>query len=330
MPRARRVRHRICLLAYDGLCTFEFAAAAEIFQDRSDTFGDQWYALTTCALERAPLRTDTGLVLTAAAGQAALLDADTVVVPGWRMGEVPESISTAVARAHRRGARIASICTGAFVLAAAGVLDGKRATTHWKHAARLAAEYPAVTVDPSVLYVDEGSVVTSAGSAAGIDMLLHLIRNDYGARTCNAVARTMVVPPHRDGGQAQYVESAVPPRRSEFSKVFDHIRRHPARSHRIESLAAMAAMTPRTFFRRFRAATGRTPYDWLLYERIRIAKDLLENSKLSIDRIAGDAGFGAADTLRHHFRRVVGTTPRDFRNLFQRSDGVAHLKSNRM
>ena len=317
MPRARRSRHHVCLLAYDGLCTFEFAAAAEIFRDRSESFGDNWYTLTICALERAPLRTDTGLVLPAGAGLAALLDADTVIVPGWRMSAVPPNICSALARAHRKGARIASICTGAFVLAAAGVLDGKRATTHWLHAERLAAEYPAVKVDPSVLYVDAGSVVTSAGSAAGIDMLLHLIRNDYGMRTCNAVARTMVVPPHREGGQAQYIESAVFPRRSEFGKVIDHLRRHPARNHRIESLAAMAAMTPRTFFRRFRAATGRTPYDWLLNERIRIAKDLLENSRLSIDRIASDSGFGAADTLRHHFRRVVGTTPQDFRKLFR-------------
>ena len=319
MPRRpRRARHRVCLLAYDGLCTFEFAAAAEMFRDRTEAFGDKWYTLTVCALEPAPLRSDTGLQLTAAAGEAALLAADTVIVPGWRMGPVPANISSTVARAHRRGARIASICTGAFVLAAAGVLDGLRATTHWKHAARLAAEYPAVQVDPSVLYIDEGSVVTSAGSAAGIDMLLHLIRNDYGPRTCNAVARTMVVPPHRDGGQAQYVESAVPRRHGgAFNKVFDHIRRHPTRDHRIASLARMAAMTPRTFFRRFRAATGQTPYDWLLHERIRIAKDLLENSRLSIDRIASDAGFGAADTLRHHFRRVVGTTPRDFRTLFR-------------
>jgi AraC family transcriptional activator FtrA len=317
--RKHRSGHRVCLLAYDGLCTFEFAVAAEIFRDRSDTFGDQWYSLTVCALEPAPLRTDSGLVLPKTAGQTALLGADTVIVPGWRLGPVPESISSAVARAHRRGARIASICTGAFVLAAAGVLDGKRATTHWKHAGRLAAQYPAVQVDPGVLYVDAGDVVTSAGSAAGIDMLLHLIRKDYGSQACNAVARAMVVPPHRDGGQAQYVESAVPAQHSEFSKVFDYIRRHPDRSHRIETLAAMVAMTPRTFFRRFRAATGLTPYDWLLHERIRIAKDLLETSRRSIDRIASDAGFGSADTLRHHFRRVVGATPRDFRNLFQRA-----------
>lgn len=319
MPRRpRRVRHRVCLLAYDGLCTFEFATAAEIFQDRTDAFGDKWYTLTVCALEPSPLRSDSGLVLTAPASEAALLAADTVIVPGWRMGPVPVNMSSAIARAHRRGARIASICTGAFVLAAAGVLDGRRATTHWKHAARLAAEYPSVQVDPSVLYIDEDTVVTSAGSAAGIDMLLHLIRNDYGSRTCNAVARSMVVPPHRDGGQAQYVESAVPRERDgAFNKVFEHIRRHPTRDHRIEALASMAAMTPRTFFRRFRAATGQTPYDWLLHERIRIAKDLLENSPMSVDRIAGDAGFGAADTLRHHFRRVVGTTPRSFRALFR-------------
>lgn len=315
MPRSprRRSRHRVCLLAYEGLCTFEFAAAAELLQDRSALFGDRWYELTICALEGTPLRSDAGLLLSAAAGEPALLAADTIIVPGWRMGPVPVSISSMLARAHQRGARVESICTGAFVLGAAGLLDGRRATTHWKHAAQLAKEYPRAKVDPHVLYVDEDSIVTSAGSAAGIDMLLHLIRKDYGAETCRTVARLMVAP-HRDGGQAQFLESTVPRHGDRaFNKVLEHLARHPTRAHRIERLARMAGMTPRTFFRHFRAATGRTPYDWLLHQRIRIAMDLLEGSELSVDRIASDSGFGSADTLRHHFRRVAGTTPKHFR-----------------
>lgn len=310
--------HKVCVLAYQGLCLFEFAAAIDVLGDRSAAFGTKWYELTVCGLEPAPLRSDGGIVVEACGAVAELLDATTVIVPGWRMGEVPQVISDALAQAHQRGARIASICTGAFVLAAAGLLDGRRATTHWKYAAQLAAEYPAVRVDPDVLYIDEGDIVTSAGSAAGIDMLLHLIRRDYGARTCNAVARMLVVPPHRDGGQAQYIERAVPPAHgAAFTQVIDHIRRNPAADYPIEQMAAMAAMSPRTFFRRFKAATGQAPYDWLLHERIRVAKDFLENTDLPVERIAYEAGFGAIDTLRHHFRRIVGTTPSDFRRIFR-------------
>lgn len=317
-PREIKGRHKVCVLAYDQLCTFEFAAAVELLRDRSADFGDHWYELTICALERSPVCGGGGILVDARGDAEALSLADTVIIPGWRMGSVPSFITHPLTAAHARGARIASICTGAFVLAAAGLLNGRRATTHWKYASQLAAEYPAIEVDPSVLYIDDGDVVTSAGSAAGIDMLLHLIRQDYGARTCNAVARMMVVPPHREGGQAQFFERPVP--RSvgtAFAQVLDHLRRNPSDDHRIQQLAEMAAMSPRTFFRRFRAATGQTPYDWLLQERINVAKELLESTALSIDRVAYDAGFGAADTLRHHFRRLVGTTPNDFRYAFR-------------
>lgn len=281
-------------------------------------FGANWYELVVCALEPGPLRSAGGLAVETRGGADELLNAATVIVPGWRMSEVPRVISDALVQAHQGGARIASICTGAFVLAAAGLLDGRRATTHWKYAAQLASEYPAIHVNRDVLYIDEGDIITSAGSAAGIDMLLHLIRRDYGTRTCNAVARMLVVPPHRDGGQAQYIEQAVPSADgAAFTQVIDHIRRNPAADHQIEQMAAMAAMSPRTFFRRFKAATGHAPYDWLLHERIRVAKDFLENTDLSVDRIAYEAGFGATDTLRHHFRRIVGTTPSDFRQVFR-------------
>ena len=235
--------------------------------------------LSIGALERGRLSGEGGVTIAQTGGGEAIARADTIVVPGWRMGRVPPSITRGLRAAHERGARIASICTGAFVLAASGLLDGRRATTHWKYAANLAADYPAIEVDASVLYIDEGDVVTSAGSVAGIDMLLHLIRRDFGPTTANGVSRMMVTQPHRDGGQAQYYERPVadlPGGRLE--RVLEHLLRVPEADHNIVDLASMAALSPRTFFRRFRAATGKTPYDWLIHERIRLARDLLEGS----------------------------------------------------
>lgn len=304
--------HRVCLLVYQGLCTFEFAMAAEVLGDRSAQFGDRWYRLDVASLEGSPVHGAAGMSIEAG-GRDLLETADTIIVPGWRLGPVPAAHAEALTAAARRGARIASICTGAFVLAAAGLLDGRRATTHWRHAADLRAAHPKIEVDPDVLYVDDGDVITSAGSAAGLDMLLHMIRKDYGAATCNAVARTMVVAPHRDGGQAQFVERAVPLRPdSAFARVVEQMRREPNRDYEVRDLAGMAAMSPRTFFRRFRQATGRTPYEWLLRERLEVAKALLELSDRSIDEIATQAGFNSADALRYHFRRVLATTPAQF------------------
>lgn len=304
--------HRVCLLVYQDLCTFEFATAAEVLGDRSAQFGDGWYKLDVASLEGAPVHGAAGASIQAG-GLELVESADTIIVPGWRLGPVPAAYAEALAAAARRGARIASICTGAFVLAAAGLLDGRRATTHWRHAADLRAAHPKIEVDADVLYVDDGAVITSAGSAAGLDMLLHLIRKDYGAATCNAVARAMVVAPHRDGGQAQFVERAVPLRPdSAFTRVVEQMRREPNRDYEVRDLAGMAAMSPRTFFRRFRQATGRTPYEWLLRERLEVAKTLLELPDRSIDEVAAQAGFNSADALRYHFRRVLATTPAQF------------------
>lgn len=310
-------QHKIALLAYEGLCSFEFATAAELLRDRLETRDRPWYDLVICSLDPSPVRGSGGIAIQAEAGLEAFEDAETIVIPGWRLTEVPAELTAALRQAHARGARLLSICTGAFALAAAGVIDGRRATTHWRYAQRLAREYPNITVEPDVLYVDEGDVVTSAGSAAGLDMLLHVIRKDWGAATCNMVARTMLVPPHRDGGQAQFIERPVPPRPdARLAKVFDRLRSEPAREHRIEDLAALAAMSPRTLFRQFRAATGGTPYDWLLRERVAAAKRLLEETGLSIEQVADRAGFGAADTLRHHFRSIAGTAPTEYRRAF--------------
>jgi len=310
-------RPRVVILAYHGLNLFEYALAFDILRDRRQEIGPRWYRIELCA-ERLPLDVEGGLALTSALGLDKMADADIVVVPGWRMGPVPSEIVDAVRAAHVGGARIASICTGAFVLAAAGLLDNRRATTHWKFAAALAEMHPKIRVEPYVLYVDEGDIVTSAGSAAGIDMLLHLIRRDFGAVASNKVARMLVVPPHRDGGQAQFFDQAVPRTEdSAFARLIDRLRRDPAADYTIKELAGIAAMSPRTLFRSFKAATGHAPYEWLLRERVRLAKDMLETTSMSIDQIAFEAGLGAADTMRHHFQRVVGTTPLAYRKAFR-------------
>ncbi|WP_160296868.1 helix-turn-helix domain-containing protein [Sphingomonas sp. ERG5] len=313
--------HSVAVLAYQGLCLFEYATALEVLSNRRSTEGELLYAVASFSLEGAAIMTDRGVPLTVPAADQVFYDAQTIIVPGWRMGPVPDQIAAALAMAHRRGARIVSICTGAFVLAAAGLIDERRATTHWRFAEQLARDHPRVAVDAMALYIDQGSIVTSAGSSAGIDMLLHLMRRDFGPAACNAAARAMVVPPHREGGQAQYAETPVPDvHHKAFSNVIEQLRRDPAGDHRIETLAGLAAMSPRTFFRKFRAATGHTPYDWILIERIRLAKAMLAEGDLPVERIAERAGFAAADTFRHHFRRVVGTTPSQFRAAF-RHDG---------
>jgi AraC family transcriptional activator FtrA len=244
-------------------------------------------------------------------------------MPGWRRIEErpPERLLEAVARAHRRGARLCSICSGVFVLAAAGVLDGRSATTHWRYAAALASRYPLIRVEPNALYVDEGQVITSAGSAAGLDMLLHLVRRDFGARVANQVAQRLVVAPHREGGQAQFVPRPVASdERGRLARLLDFIRTHPEARHTLKSLAARAAMSPRTLQREFRAATGQAPYEWIVGERIARARELLESTALAQEAIAGRVGIGSVESLRHHFRRRLGTTPARYRARFARRE----------
>jgi AraC family transcriptional regulator, transcriptional activator FtrA len=251
--------HRVVSLAYDKLCTFEFGCTVELFALPRPELSVPWYEFAVCAAERGPLRATGGLRLTGAQGLKVLDRADTIIVPGWRSIEErpPEALLKTLARAYRRGARLCSICSGVFVLAAAGVLDGKRATTHWKYAQALASRYPRIRVEPNALYVDEGQVITSAGSAAGLDMLLHLVRRDFGARIANQVAQRLVVAPHREGGQAQFVPRPVASdERGRLARLLDFIRAHPEARHTLESLAARATMSVRTLQREFRAATG--------------------------------------------------------------------------
>jgi AraC family transcriptional activator FtrA len=260
--------------------------------------------------------------VTADAGLERLADAGTIILPGWKGIDVPvpPRVLDALREAHARGARLLTICSGAFVLAATGLLDGRRATTHWRYAEALQRRYPRIEVDPAVLYVDEGQLLTSAGSAAGLDLCLHLVRRDHGADVANQVARRLVIPPHRDGGQAQFVERPVAKRESSaLSKVIDHMQRRLASHQPIAELAAMAAMSERSFMRHFKQATGTSPADWLIAARVDRAREWLEGSSLPIDAIAAECGFGSAITLRHHFRRKLGVSPGAYRARFASS-----------
>ncbi|MCW2240283.1 transcriptional regulator FtrA [Azospirillum canadense] len=312
--------HLVAALAYDGLCTFEFGCAVEVFGLARPELPVDWYDFAVCGVEEGPLRSTAGVMVTPPHGLDTLERTGTIIVPGWRGMDapVPRPLVEALRRAHARGARVASICSGVFVLAAAGLLEGRRATTHWRYTDRLRAMHPGVRVESDVLYVDEGDVITSAGSAAGLDMMLHLVRRDHGAAVCNLVARRLVVPAHRDGAQAQVIERPVPASRdARLSQVIGHLRVRITEPHRVEDLARMAAMSERTFFRKFREATGLTPTDWIVAERVALAKDLLERGRdggrLTVDQIAEACGFGAPETLRHHFRRLVGQSPAAYR-----------------
>jgi AraC family transcriptional activator FtrA len=330
-PAASPPNRLVAVLAYDGLCTFEFGVAYEVFGLPRPEMGADWYRFAVAAVEPGPLRAAGGLTVTVDGGVETLRAAGTIVVPGWRgVGAVvPDAISDAVREAHARGARVLSLCSGVFVLAAAGLLSGRRATTHWRYVERLAERYPDIRVEPDVLYVDEGSVLTAAGSAAGIDLCLHLVRRDFGPGAANTVARRLVVPPHREGGQAQYVERPVPPPREglRLSPLLDDLRGRLDEEHSIQAMATKAGMSERTFLRRFKAATGTTPGAWLVAERLRRARELLEGSSGTIDDVAAACGFGSVATLRHHFREHLGTSPGAYRQRFAHR-GVAGAKAS--
>ena len=308
---------RVVALAYDGLCTFEFGIAVEMFGlPRPELPG--WYDFRVCAVERGPLRAAGGLTVRADGGLETLADAGTVIVPGWRGVDAvpPPSLLAALRAAHARGARLLSFCSGVFVLAATGLLDGRRATTHWRYAAALAARHPRIRVEPDVLYVDEGTLLTSAGSAAALDLSLHVIRRDYGPQVANQVARRAVVPAHRDGGQAQFIPSPLPEHGESLGTLLEWMRRHLDRALPLAELAARARTSERTLLRRFEAATGRTPRQWLIEERLARARELLEGSRLNVEQIADRCGYGHADSLRHHFRRALGLSPMRYRERF--------------
>ncbi len=298
--------HHVAILAYDGLCTFEFGCAIELFALERPELGVPWYSYAVCALEAGPLRAAGGLTVLAPHGLDALDCADTIIIPGWRdAGEAPPpALLDALRRAHARGARLCAICSGSFVLAHAGLLDGRRATTHWRYLERLAAGFPAVRVASGVLYAEDGQVTTSAGSAAGLDMLLHLVRSDFGVEVANRVAQRLVIPAHRDGGQAQLVARPLPSEDGNaIAPLMDWVRENLRAEHTVESMAAQARLGTRTFQRRFKEATGVTPMAWLVRERVQLAARLLETRPgLGIESIADLAGLGSPESLRRHFR----------------------------
>lgn len=312
----------VAALVVDGTATFELAVACEVFgMDRSELV-DPWYELRVCAAEEPPLQATGGITIDTPHRLDAAAEADTVIVPAWRdVDEVPPAPMLDTLRAaHERGARVVSVCSGAFALAHAGLLDGRRATTHWMYAAALAERFPAVEVESDALYVVDGSVMTSAGSAAGIDLCLHLVRLDHGAAVANAVARRMVVPPHRAGGQSQYVAAPVAHAGlagDPLAEVLDWAVANLDRALPVGELAARAAMSPRTFARRFKEVVGTTPHRWLLGQRVLHAQYLLETTDTPVERVAVGVGFGSAAVLRQHFGRSLGTSPLAYRRTFE-------------
>ena len=296
--------------------------ATEVFGFDRPELGVPWYRFYICAVEPRPIRTSVDMLLSTPYSLEHVAEADIVIVPSSRPGivAVPEALLEALRQAYGRGARLIGFCTGTFVLAAAGLLDGRRVTTHWLWATELAARYPSVHVDPQALYIDDGQVLTSAGTAAAIDLSLHVVRQDYGAAIAAAVARRMVVPPHRDGGQAQYIETPLLSASAEqepFSTTLAWMAQHLHEDLTIEQMAARAVMSPRTFARRFRATLGVTPYQWLLQQRIGLAQQLLETTTQPIEQIAARCGFSSAAMLRLHFQRRLHTTPQTYRKTFQ-------------
>jgi len=309
----------VVALVYDGLCTFEFSIVAEIFGLDRPEMGPDWYRFASAAVERGPMRAHGGLTVSAHGGLALLDRADLIVVPGWRGVDapVPEALCKRLRRAWERGARLASICSGAFVLAATGLLDGRRATTHWRYEKALTQLYPSIDVDARVLYVEEERLLTSAGSAAGIDLMLHVVRGDFGAAAANRVARRLVMPAHRSGGQAQFVETPVmKDREGELAGLLDTVRTNLKKEWRVESMARSVAMSNRNFQRRFTESTGATPARWLAQVRIDEARRLLETSRHSIERVADLTGFGSPQVMREHFRKNVGISPSEYRARF--------------
>jgi transcriptional regulator GlxA family with amidase domain len=315
----------VAFVVLDRFPSFEFGVVCEVFGvDRTDD-GLPRYDFAIVAGQDGRLRSEHGLELAGAAGLERLGAADLVVVNAIDAqlregvpGEFPAPLLDALRGAVTRGGRVLSVCTGAFVLAAAGLLDGRRCTTHWMYAADLARYCPGATVDPDVLYVDADPVITSAGSAAGIDACLYLVRKEQGAKVANQIARRMVVAPHRDGGQAQFVDRPLPAEPADtLAEVTGWLERHLDQQVTVADLAALAHMSPRTFARRFVQETGTTPQRWLTSQRILLAQRLLEDTEETVDRVADRSGFGNAMALRHHFRVWRGTTPAAYRRAFR-------------
>lgn len=310
----------VAVLAFDGMAPFELGCVVEIFGLPRPELNVPWYTLSVCAETAEPLRVVGGFSMRAEHGLDVLATAGTVIVPGVAdvRGEVSDELVEALRAAHGRGARIVSICSGAFALAAAGLLDGREATTHWKYADLLRSRYPAVRVTPSVLYVDGGDVLTSAGSAAGLDLLVHLVRKDHGARVANAVARRLVIPPHREGGQAQFIEAPVPPPGGDdgVARAMAWALGNLAEPLTVARLAREARMSERSFIRHFKRQTGTSPLRWVIAQRVAASLPMLESSQAPVEEIGAAVGFDSPVTFRHHFTRAMRTSPSAYRRAF--------------
>jgi transcriptional regulator GlxA family with amidase domain len=319
------MRHRVAVVALDGVIPLDLGAPSQVFSAARDRSGHRYYEVRVCTPDRAPVRTAAGYSVLPEHGLELLDEADTVVVPGvyWRVAKTGGPlVAHAALRAAARHARVMSICTGAFVLAAAGLLDDRPATTHWAYADDFRDRYPRVKLDPDVLFVDDGDVLTSAGVAAGLDLCLHVIRRDHGSEVANRAARRCVVPPWRDGGQSQFIERPLPaPGDSTTAATRSWVLDRLDRPLTLEQLAQHARMSVRTFSRKFREETGLSPGRWLVLHRVEHARRLLETTDLPIDRVAAQSGLGTATSLRQHLRATVGVAPGAYRRTFRAAAG---------
>ncbi|MBR0567587.1 helix-turn-helix domain-containing protein [Azoarcus sp. L1K30] len=311
--------HTVAVVAFDHISPFHLSVPCVVFGDRHP--GVPAFELMVCAVEEGPLRTTAGFRVAVDFGLEALEKAQTVIVPSWRNPQErpPPALLEALVSAHARGAQLVGLCLGAFALAEAGLLDGRTATTHWAWAQAFATRYPKVRLDADVLYVEDGNILTSAGTTAGIDCCLHLLRKSCGSEIANAVARRLVMPPHRQGGQAQYIDQPLPStaRDARLSGLLDWVRANLQQPHSLDNLAERALMSRRTFTRRFRQLTGSTVGDWLLAERLSLTQRLLETTTHPVEHIAALAGFGSAASLRQHFGHAFGVSPKAWRQTFQ-------------
>ena len=317
---SRGPNRRVVALVYNGLCTFEFGIVAEVFGLERQEIDEEWYSFRSVAAERGTLAAAGGIEVRPTGSRRDLARAGTVVIPGWRGKDtpVPSALCRSLQQAHDRGARIVSVCSGAYVLAAAGLLDGRRATTHWRYVDDLSEKYPRVKMAPDQLYVEDGNILTSAGSSAGIDVCLHIVRSDYGAEIANLVARRLVMHAHRQGGQSQFISQPVPVdyEADRLSGTIDFVRKHLDQAHSVASLATRARMSPRTFQRRFVALTGLSVGRWLVQERVNRACTLLEASDTPLAAVAAAVGTSSVANLQYHFRKTLGVSPSQYRKRF--------------
>ncbi|SCL65072.1 helix-turn-helix domain-containing protein [Micromonospora peucetia] len=333
MPPLRRPGPAVSVLAYEGMSAFELGIVTEVFGLPRPEFDIPWYELTICAEEPGAVRVLGGASLHTPHGLEVFAAAGTVIVPGVPdvSADPSPGLVAALRHACHRGARIMSICSGAFALAGAGLLTGRRATTHWRYAERFRRRHPGVALDPDVLYVDDGVVLTSAGSAAGLDLRLHVVRRDHGAGIANAVARRLVTPPHRDGGQAQFIEAPVTadPADDRIAGSMAWAVAHLPDTITVDTLAGRAHMSARTYLRHFARATGTTPIRWLINQRIQASLALLETTTTPIEKIAEAVGFDSAVTYRHHFAHTMRTSPSAYRRAFRTGEAAGRRPSSR-